>query len=891
MSDRSHARRMSRRSFFGAACAAALATQAHAGLTLLGTGAQGSGPALAAVQALTLLGPTSSAILDPRGTGPYGYQGNGVVMQMDFICTSTLSICPIDVSKIHITGFSQGYNNNGGAGPISSTTRIFTGNPIELLRRQPQSGNLALSQTQQLFRQSGAVVNNPTIGTTVSVFLVMPWQGFAPDTFSVAFDAGWNGGGSTAGAGPTVTNSSTLDSTLDDAPLFGFFHTPCTRTASNTLNIELQVAGHSAGWLGGASNIQMVAGVDLWASDGTTTGAVTQVTSVALSSVQTLNGKAEVFKAALNISAIADTDGSDNIGPGIAFVDGTIYRWRGKPYNIRNDGVAWTTRTTGTPQPCTIHPFVKDVGLKYGGGVAYVNPAGAGGSPQVFTGPAANAAAAAAGAYANPNTALLALQNYNNATTGRAAGAILHQSAQGGQLHLLNLTGSAASTELTGTWAPVATGNCMVEVLQSPFNTAEAFYNASANRTCGNGMFRFTGVRINKNGGSLQFGDTTANSVASLVAFENFSVTWPVTTTTAWVQNVALCYLFNYNAISPIATNVAASALGQSSSGPYRAAKAIGVTWGDPTSFTGQFIPYHAVGVVGKLGNGSSPMEPSAVRQSTNDGFIVYNCQFLGFSDSIYSFGQAAWQFDRGFCVWQNVFEGTSNSGNNLGFQVGASAASNVKNGMWGFNTGAHDPADTNTSLQTDDRNGFSLGYRNATANLGSTIKLVVVANLTPRIAQKGARFTLDNAGGEGNVGGWTNRWGIDHWYNGELISRPDLGGTYGVPPVQRPLNNLNSSNAVFDWDIADYDASTGYGSASNLGIVTWVNNLCSSGGNGGGDYHLKDAASGGNNVGKGYVPPGKAWNRFDGGGAARKNAAGGATGLSGALGVFEATD
>ena len=846
----------------------------------------GGGLAPAVMQALEVLGPSS---IDPQGGTPRGFDGNGTLLAIDLLATVNTALSALVPSLFNVTISSPGYSNNNGAGPISATTQTFTVNPLAVLRRQANttSGASNITNTTQVCLQSGSLTAAPTIGVSARYYLTLPVQVYAGDTVTVTVGAGWNGVGSAAGYGPSVTNSSTLTSAANARPIYGWMMDKCAVVNASTMPVELHVAFPRSGWMGGASNIQMVAGVDIWASDGTNTGPVSQVTSVSLSQMQTANAIAEVFRvAALDLTGVNDTDGSATNGVGRQFVDATIYPWRGTSYKLSTQGLSWPVR-----QPCIPHPFIKDTAGKFSGAMAPVRADGllitATTAGIITTYPAGQPTAA--NSYNTINNAVAALAAWHATATpalgaSRPAGAVTHNNSSAGRVLLVNTTGAAEAFQMSGTITPTTTNTALTDIESWSGNSFECYYNAASNRVFTGGYLRML-VRCDKNGGSIQAGDTTSNSVASYMVLKNANQSWTTSTATSLFQNVAMVSLINVNMLSPQTTNSVAAGLGQQSTSPYSCIQDIGVTYGDDTtSQQAETRFYQSVGFRGR----TVMADPTTARMGTNDGGYVYNGYFPAFFTSLFNFNSGTWPITIGQAVWQCVFEGQSSSGNNVGYQIGSTTTS-FRNVGWGFNTGAYDPADTAATIQSDDRNGFSLGYRDAIATLGTTADMAVVGNLAPRFADsKSDYFTVitngAGAAGLGNVGNWTMTYGVDCYSNAMLINRP--------------LNNINDASQ-FDWRANDPLTVTNI--ANTVGLTAsatnvFTNNRCSaaaswSSGLGWGGYRLQTQASGGLNVGKGMIAAGKAWNRYDAAGVARKNAASGATNTTGAAGAYEATD
>lgn len=878
------------RRFVMGAGIAMFATAAAAQIPLTGAGHGfygGAGATLAAINALEVMGPSS---IDPQGTGPWGFQGDGTLVRLNYTPSTTAPISNVVASLLQFTVSTPGKDNNFNAGPITAVTKNIVIAPRAVLRRQEDttSGAGNITNTTQVCYQpdfaTGTITNTPSMAMTADIFLVLPMRIYAGDVITCAALAGWNGPGSTAGAGPTVTNNSSLTSTANAAPIFGFFNLPGAYYTANPL-VELQVF-HRYAWLGGLGSPQAVAGIEFFASDGTTDGPVTTVTDVSLSTLQTQGNPNEVFAGTPDLSTIADSNSTGTLGPGLAYITARIHLWRGATYDIRVDGAAWPT-----PQPCTVHPFRKDFAGKCGGGIASVMLGGTLAATSIAgistTYPVGRPATSAA--YATPDVALKALAAWKVQTSGRPAGAITTENnAAGCRVVHFDNAGADQPFEMAASVTPVTAPSCFATLEAWTGNTGDAYYNATVARDYVGGYLRLK-MRAHKNGGAIRAGDTTSNSVATILALDGKTQTWGASTATSFFQNVAMVYLRNVTMVSPTFSNSVAMGMGQQTGAPYRCSKAIGVIVGDnTTSHDAQMVPFHVAGCRGNFTVGG----PTSSRQSTNDGGIVANTSFNALTGTLYDFkpssdisGSAdAFDFVRGFALVQNTFEGINTAGSNIGFQAGSTTRS-VRNVLILQNTGAHSVDDDNALLNTtgggDDRGGLSIEYRDNIPCLGSTADVVVANNIATRFAWKAGYFTIFQQGGTG-----VGAAGLGQVGNYALLYGVEVDSN--CMPFNRAWGSLN--------DASNFAGRvTGPLSVSNTGIVTWVDDrartIAWAPGMGWGDYHLKDAAAGGNNVGKDMIAAGKQWSRYDQGGHLRKTGRSGVTNTLGAAGAFEATD
>lgn len=724
------------------------------------------------IEEVEILGVTS---LDPQGTPTaYGINGNGAVLRVRMQATTNARISTLVPSLFSLSVGASGFTNVGGA--ISATTHNLVLVPSAIMRRQSQGGSPDICETTQLCIQGGVVVNTPTIGVSCDYFFTLLNFVYQGETVVVSVADGWNGVGSTSGFAPTVTNSSTITSATWAKPVYGFMNDPYEPIYDTSYNgVELLVAFQRDGWIGGSiGDGQMVAGVELWASDGTVTGPVSTVVDIELSTFQTRESKPEVFRTNVSLTGLSDTDGTNSLGAGRAYIDGYIYPWRGTRYNILTEGVSWPTA-----QCPTILPFTKDVDKKYGASIAYV--AATAGTPAVSQTPAANKAAAYVAAYGSINLALAGLASFHNSGTGRPAGAIIHNNPHGGRIIILDTAGVGRDIELTGTYTPGSTGSCWVDLEAHVDNTGIVRYVASNTRTFQGGGL---GLKIPaaKNGaGNIRANDTTDRSVASWFRHRDATMEFLTASTTTLFQNVGMVFLANLQFIGAQAPGNATSAgLGTSSGSPYKCSKARGITLWDATmGYQTNVVPYFQVGVTGRFSFLDPTITIGSTGQGTNDGAIIYNNKCFANSSSTISVIPATegWNFVHGAAVWQNIFEqvGTG-TGNNGGMAYAAGVQVSHRNIGWGFNTSPCPPG-----VPDSDKGGNSLEYRSEIVSLGTTADICIVANVASRFAFKSDYESTHNTSHDmGNVGNILVKYGLGCDSNvSQLSSRPvDIGGT-----------------------------------------------------------------------------------------------------------------
>lgn len=817
------------------------------GTPILGipSGQQVSGGSAPAASTITQVEVMGGGTLDPLGAGPYNIPSNGSVLRVRFPATkNTAALSDLDPTKFTIVITAPGFDNTGAA-----ATRTLTVSPYAVLRRQSSVNSVAdLTLSTQVAYQSGSITVAPSIGTAVDFYLTLPTYIYSADTVVVSVAAGWNGAGSTAGTCPAVTNSSTQTYATIAQPIYGFVNTELQRITASPYNVECCVAFHRYG-----QNAQWVAAVELWATDGTNSGPHVIQGATSLSAIQTREAIGEVFKCAVDLTGVSDTDGSTTLGVGNAYIDGYIYPWRGVRHQISVDGVGYPD-----PRPEQVLPFCKDIAGKYGGAVAYVGNA-AGATPTVMYGNAANRAAADTAAYGSINLALAALSTYNNnaSATGRPASSIAHNNPYGSRVVLLDNAGVNRAYELTANYTSGGVGNCWCDLEAYSGNTAVASYTADNVRRFDFGLLRVK-CDLAKGLGYISGNDTAAAGVGTTIfAMEGNNVTFTADISTTIFSRCSYRTYLNINFGNIfVSTNGSAPGLGgpNPTDNSARTKKAIGITAGDssqPATLT--FTSYFAMGCTGRL----SPSDPTTAKMSTNDGFLVYNCKFMADASSTVNFWNDTWTtMSRGAGVIQCVFECVNPGGTNVGLAY-TNQNSNVTNMGWCYNTGCPNPSDVN-----DDRGGFSLGYLTLAGSLGKVHDMIPFANLAPRFAFKGDYYGTHTIGsGLGNIGNNPQRYGIDSGSNAMMIVRqcPNIAGD------------------GFAWRACDSHTN------DNIGLPTFTNNQAQgvawTAGSGFGTYILSESVT--TNTAANRIPAGQQKLVYDLYGRPRKQTSAAAVGAS----------
>lgn len=729
-------------------------------------------------------GPTS---LDPAGSPAYGVDGNGWLAR---IRLTALSGAVLDASKILITVADEGWEKSGGG--VSATTRYRYITPSAVLRRP------APNQATQLSMVSGAIAA-PTVGQPVDYFLTLSnedhiYQGSTIVGVEVA--AGFYGAAA-AGSVSGPVNSSTWQ--YQD-PGHGFFNTPCERVTGGSIAVELEVFHRHA------MNGQSVAGVELFATDGTNVSASVFVNLPELSSLQTVGDIAEVYKATISTTAL-----NQAVASSLCTVDAKIYPWIGSPYTISTQGAAWPT-----PQPCTVLPFVNDKTGAYGGAIACVKAGVTGGAVST------SIATARAAPFPTINAAITAIATWNNTVSGSHIAT--HNDYSGATIYLMDNAGADQGHELTGT-VSTAAGTCWLDIKADPNNSGRAFYSMVNSRRVDGGMFRIS-CDIDKTGatGALSCNDTAQGS-NKMLAVQNATVSLTAGTTNPYLISAGLVY--QRNVIYPVALGQNVPALGTHSTSGMRCSKAIGIEYGDSaTTQSVNIVPYMCVGLKGKF----VVTTPSTSSQSTNDGGIVYNCRLHAISVTMNILG-SAFEISRGFEFSQSVVEFIS--GQDFGISAGSSTA-NIKNvRVFGLTV---PPAAGNPSA---DVGRFNHAYNDDAATRGKNCDIVVKYNILGRGATKSDYFSYYNSGGVvGNVGNFSVAYNVASRGNIMAFNRPAT------------LDGSEYFRKVFD-------SKTAVG----VGEIPFVDNKAgTTGATGFGNYRL----TGGSNPAYDVVEAGLGWRRYD---------------------------
>jgi hypothetical protein len=738
-----------------------------------------------------ILGATSLAA--DGGAPSIGIDGDGWVLR---VRTTTLAggSSP-DPTKFTVTVQDAGYS---AANVATTVTRTLT--PTACLRRPANGTTMPTSTTdpQALAIQSGNVIapGSLSVGVDVDWYLTLPDYIYPGSSVSVSVAAGWY---STAahGSGPAVTNSAAR---AYPQPKFGFINTPHERVEASSYAVELACNGHRH-----AMNGRAVAGVELWARDGTNNGTAVAVNDTTLSTLQTNGNIEEVFAATVSLTGVNDTDGSTTVGAGVQYIDGYIYPWIGPRYQISVDGAAWPT-----PQPCTILTFVKDTAGKYGGAIAYVNPAGAGASPAVSRTPAANYAAAKVSAYATHAAARTAIAAFNNGTAGRPASPITHNDLGGARIEMLDNDGASQTFELAGTISEAA-GNCWFDTIDSTLNAASCYYDqvtATVRQVNTLTRFKMACVRDQAAGiiGCGTAGNTQDNAL--MLAWEarpgasSSDITISGGGSSPWVRQVGLFYQRNLNYPSG-ATGANVAALGVEGTSGFRCAKAIGITYPFNASTVPTLTPYMLVGYRGR----GLLTDPSTTTQTTNDGFVISNCT-LNNQASANNF-ITLWTMTRGFYIGQSVVEFTA--GQDFGPAGASTATLAVRDGIIDYVTLPQAIA----GAAVEDVGRLNHAYSDGSGSRGRVVEIVMNYCASARIATKTDTFAFFNGGSiTGCVLNLPTAYNVGCRGNSVMISRPD------------------SFTASDFWRKVIDDKSQ-----QNIGNVGWSNNQAGIGQPGGGSY------------------------------------------------------
>lgn len=336
-----------------------------------------------------------STPIDPQGG--IGVDGAGWVAKVTIKGISNTALV-IDPTKLTLSVTDPGYDTSGTATTVS---RTITG--VAHMRRTFPNGNSKMASTD---------------GTNTTFYVTLDdWVYSGTTIVSAALASGFCTG-SLEGNSWQITNSSNLPY---PKPIFGWIN-PQSERAGSTHAVEA-LAFHRH-----ARNQQQVACIKFQASDGTTSSPVVTTGTTALSLRQTRGNIAEVWKATLDMSTLAQAT--------MCNVNAQVYPWIGNAsavLDLAADGAAWPTAI-----PCTRLRVFNDRTGGYGGAFAYVKAGASAGTVS------ANAATAAADPYPTVTAAMNAVKTWNNANKG-------HNDHGGATIRLMDNAGAAQNHSIAST--------------------------------------------------------------------------------------------------------------------------------------------------------------------------------------------------------------------------------------------------------------------------------------------------------------------------------------------------------------------------------------------------------------------------------------------------------
>jgi hypothetical protein len=287
------------------------------------------------------------------------------------------------------------------AGNVTTVARTITG--VAHLRRQYPNGNSKMISTD---------------GTNLTLYITLDDWIYSGTTIVSASIGATFYPGCVAGNAASKLN---LSATAYTKPLFGWIN-PQQDLAGATANVEC-VAFHRH-----ATGGRQAACIKFTATDGTTTSPVVTVAATALSSRITQGNIPEVWKAALDMSSLAQAT--------MCTVNAKVYPWLGDASSVLDlsvDGAAWPTALAQTQ----LRVFNDRTG-GYGGAFAYVQNGASGGTVSI------TAATARAAPFPTIEAALNAITAFNNANKG-------HNDFGGGTVRVMD---SGVATTITINGAP-----------------------------------------------------------------------------------------------------------------------------------------------------------------------------------------------------------------------------------------------------------------------------------------------------------------------------------------------------------------------------------------------------------------------------------------------------
>lgn len=759
----------------------------------------GAAAPMAAVTSLEVLG------AEPLPDGADAAIPNGWVAKMVLPDTGPSSFDP---KKISLTVIDPGFDKSGD--PVS-VTRTVTGTAV--LRRQYPNNTERLTTASAGARTVYFALSDVIYAGSVVV--------------AASAGAGFYGsaqGGAIGGR----SNASTL---VYPRPQFGWLNLQHERAEAASFAVEA-VAYHRH-----AMNGQQVACVRFQARDAQGTPNLSPAMTVsapALSSLQTGGNIVEAWKAALDLSGLAQGD--------LAQVNALVYPWIGdEPLDTMDaakgaQGALAAGSAVNVPYGATPLRVLNDRTGAYGGLVAYVRAGASGG-----------AVGSGATPFGTVQAALAAL-----ATANAARG---HADHSGSTIWLMDDGAGGAVDHAIGASSATVAGKCWTDIRVDPAATGQVRATVTASVATADLVRLRCPIVVTASGAAAGFSGTSPN--VRRIAFDGCSVSYTATPATPLVIGIGLAYWRNC-----AFANVTATPFFTFSTNRSAPALVLGCTG----TFTGagagsrQFAPYLCVGN-SLEGLSIAEFPASHVNAFGHDGGVIANNRL-----SKQSFANSLAQ-DRalnGFARVQNVFEtagvpsitcwGIGNDGKVAPFAEFVSMHNSVPGtGIGGANIGRQNAC-----------------YADVTGAAGVQKTMTEMFDILHNRNSKGDTFTGNTPGtvtNTGRTGTWRYRYGVGSLGN-VVVTGDAQSGAASAPNPDGAGGNGNWTGEYWE---------PGSVLVAGEANVVFVDNRAGSAGAGGGDYRL--AESGGGHAARGRVPAGRAVLKFDLAGLPRRNDGTGAAG------------
>jgi hypothetical protein len=714
-----------------------------------------------------------------------------------------------DPAKIVLTVIDPGFDSAGNATTVSRTIRGTA------VIRQQYPGN------------SGRL--NGASGGVRTVYFALSEEVYAGSVVTAASAAAGYYGGAPAGTIGVVANSSTL---AYPRPQFGWLNPQHERATGSSLAVEA-VAMHQH-----AQGGQQVACVQFQGRDAQATPNVTAVQAVSatvLSSLQTQGNIAEVWKAAIPVTALTQGD--------LAQVNAKVFPWIGDANAVLDTsdaakGAAGTVAPgshVDVAQGQTPLRFVVDRTGGYGGNIAYVKP-GAGGG----------AVGSAATPFATVDAALTALAAANNVGKG-------HNDHSGSTIYLMETSGGAGADHAMSATSAAA-GKCWTEIRVDPAATGIVRLTLAGNLNSISDLLNFRcPIWVNATGAVTLNGGSASN--LKRIAFDGATITYNVTG-----QATGFCIQFGLKYFRNVTmANVAQPFYPFTGATRENNALVLGCT--GTVSGTKRLVPNVCVGNVFE---GVTVYENDSSTALPIDGGILYNNRFLK-QQASNLLGQS--KALAGFARVQNVFEMAGVSGP-AAWGIGND---NTTVAVFGFVSMCNTVPGVGVASSNIGRQNAM--YADVAGAAGVQKAMAERFDILHQRNTKGDTFTGTTPGtvtNTGRTGTWRYRYGVSQL--GMVVVTGDAQA--GLSSAAHPSGT--GANGNWTGEYFDPGSVLVAGEAN----MTFADNKAGTAGAGGGSYALSGVV----NAAYSRVPAGRGVLRYDLAGVLRRQDG------TGAAGAYERT-